>query len=185
MTIKQMKHYVIACIVLLCVAHTASARRCTKVCRGHFCRKGMFDDSLKKYSRYCAEDLPKCKPTGDPRKRWSVSGRKNDYRPCYIRRPTEACAVVSCKVVSPRRLRAYKEEMVEGAPVSAYKRVSVYCNEKHGKFTVAWAKCISDGFRSVSGYNKDVRNSAYDELDGEESIGYVHTDYAKVWSPRL
>ena len=30
----------------------------------------------------CYEDLPVCKRTGDKKKPWSVSGKKNDYRAC-------------------------------------------------------------------------------------------------------
>ena len=49
------------------------------------------------------------------------------------------------------------EEMVEGAPVSAYQHVTARCNNQYPKYSVPWATCISNGFRKVSHYNDAAR----------------------------
>ena len=49
------------------------------------------------------------------------------------------------------------EEMVEGAPVSAYQHVTARCNDQYPKYSVPWATCISNGFRKVSHYNDAAR----------------------------
>ena len=57
------------------------------------------------------------------------------------------------------------EEMVEGAPVSAYQHVTARCNDQYPKYSVPWATCISNGFRKVSHYNDAARFDIDDPFD--------------------
>ena len=53
--------------------------KCTKICVANCSGAGMV--RFGKVMR-CYESLPICKRTGNKKKPWSVSGRKNDYRAC-------------------------------------------------------------------------------------------------------
>ena len=82
------------------------------------------------------------------------------------------------------------EEMVEGAPVSAYQHVTARCNDQYPKYSVPWATCISNGFRKVSHYDgisfsgshQGINSNSFDSSNDEDYNNEVGTWKNGQWN---